>query len=152
LAFLLVAALFAPTAVFGADETDQIFNNLEWGFRAHREARYDEAIDYYTKVIRARTLAPRDRAVTFLLRGESYRENDEPERAILDFVRATKIKPNYAQAYYFKGLAYQERGKLAEAYQNIRAALSYQPDNEMYQHKLDLVAAKLEAAGKKIPE
>ena len=74
------------------------------------------------------------------------------EGANKDFLRASKIKPNYSQAYYYRGLTFEKMGLLSEAYQEIRKALSYQPDNVKYQDKLAGIRTKLTDRGETVPE
>jgi tetratricopeptide (TPR) repeat protein len=147
-AILLVMALASQATAANSD----IMNNLETGFRAHREGEYDKAIDHYTRVIRDKDLRARDRAVTFLLRGEVQMDKGDYDQAILDFARAIKIKANYAHAFYFKGLAYEKKEKHSEAYQNVRAAVALQPDNEKYLSKLEFLKAVLTDRGETVPE
>jgi tetratricopeptide (TPR) repeat protein len=140
------------TACWAARVNPDILNNLEAGYRAFLAEDYDEAVKLYTQVIRDKRLYARDRAVTYLLRGEALMYAGDNKGANKDFLRATKIKPNYSQAYYFRGLTFERMGNLSEAYQEVRKALSYQPDNVKYQDKLTAIRTRLTNKGESVPE
>lgn len=143
----MILALTLPAAsAFG-----QLVEDLEAGFRAQRAGNYDLAISFYTSVIRNRDLTARDRAVSYLLRGEAQKDKGDYAEAIKDFSRAIKIKPNYSQAYFFRGLAWEKLDKIAEAYQDVRQALSYSPENNTYQRKLDILKVLLTERGESPP-
>ncbi len=130
----------------------EMLDDLETAFRAHKDGEYERAIIYYSKVLRDRKLGPKERSVVFLLRGEALMDKGDLDRAQADFTRAIKIKPNYAQAFFLKGLSFEKKGLLAEAYQNVRKAVSFEPDEKMYLDKLKILEAKLIAGGGNIPE
>ena len=146
-AVLLTLALVVPCA----QADDQLFQDLEAGFRAQRAGNYDSAINFYTKVIRNRDLTARDRAVSYLLRGEAQKSKGDYVTAVKDFSRAIKIKPNYSQAFYFRALSWEKLDKLSEAYQDVRQALSYTPDNDTYRRKLDILKVLLTERGESPP-
>ena len=130
----------------------EMLDDLETAFRAHKDGEYDRAIIHYSKVLRDRELGPKRLSVVYLLRGEALMDKGDLDRAQADFTRAIKIKPNYARAFFLKGLSFEKKGLLAEAYQNVRKAASFEPDEKIYQDKLRLLEAKLIAGGEKIPE
>jgi tetratricopeptide (TPR) repeat protein len=50
------------------------------------------------------------------------------DEAIASFNKALSLKPDYAEAYYNMGLAFQDQGKLEEAIGSYNKALSLKPD------------------------
>jgi tetratricopeptide (TPR) repeat protein len=144
---LMLAIVFPSATAFG-----EAIDDLEAGFRAQRAGNYDLAISFYTKVIRDRDLTARDRAVSYLLRGEAQKDKGDYAAAVKDFSRAIKIKPNYSQAFYFRGLAWEKLDKIAEAYQDVRQALAYSPENDTYQRKLEVLKILLTERGETPPE
>ena len=131
---------------------EQVLNDTEEAFHVHREGDYEKALDLYSKVLRFRMLKAKDRAVVFLLRGESYKENEEYDRAIADFTRALRIKSKYIRAYYERGLCYEKKGDLAKAYLNIKRASELDAVKEKYLKKLAVLKGRMEKKGIKIPE
>ncbi|MFH1090809.1 MAG: tetratricopeptide repeat protein [Pseudomonadota bacterium] len=130
----------------------EVLEDLETAFRAHREGKYDQAIELYSKIIKDRDLKPLDRAVTYLLRGEAHHDKGDYDRAIQDFNLALKIKSNYAQAYFLLGLAYEKKGQLIEAYRNVRKAKALRPDHERYDYRLKSLEAEMKRKGLSLPK
>jgi tetratricopeptide (TPR) repeat protein len=62
-------------------------------------------------------------------RGFSYNNLGQYERAIQDYDDTFRLDPQYAQAYYARGYAYQGLGKSTEAERDIAKAkeLGYNP-------------------------
>ncbi|MFH1134867.1 MAG: tetratricopeptide repeat protein [Pseudomonadota bacterium] len=144
---LIALATLLPAAAVGADMLD----DLEAAFRAHRKGEYDQAIELYTKIIRNRELKARERAISYLLRGEAAKDKGDLDGAVKDFDRALRINPNYAQAHYFRGLALEKKGLLAEAFVEVRNASAIKPDDEAYRKKMTMLEAKITAKGGTIP-
>ena len=136
-------SVFLAPGVVPADTID----DLERAYHAQRQGDYDTAIDYYSRLLKGRTLRTSQRAVVYLLRGESYKDKGEFGRAIRDFERALKLKPNYPQAYFFRGVCHEAEGRLDEAIKDVAKALELNPDRELYEAKL----ARLRAAKEKQP-
>ena len=130
----------------------EMLDDLEAAFRAHRQGEYDQAIELYTKLIRNRDLKARERAITYLLRGEARKDKGDLDEAEKDFDRALRINPNYAQARYFRGLVLEKKGDLDEAYTEVRKAALIAPDKDVYQKKLQVLEAKILAKGGTVPK
>jgi tetratricopeptide (TPR) repeat protein len=120
---------------------------VENGYLAHRRGDYDEAIDYFTQIIKRRGLSPKQRAVTYLLRGESKREKGELVEAIYDFTRALNQWSNYPQAIFFRGQVLVQLNRLEEALVDLTRAVELDPDRESYQTNLSLLRKKMKDLG-----
>jgi len=49
--------------------------------------------------------------------------------ALADFTKTIEIKPRFADAYYYRGLAYDELGKSQKAIQDLNTAIELHPEN-----------------------
>jgi len=63
-------------------------------------------------------------AAFFYHRGNTYYFLDEYPHAISNYNEAIDLRPNYAEAYYFRGLAYYRGGAFKRALADFRTALS----------------------------
>ena len=143
----MIACLLAVGAALA-----EPLDDLESGFRAHREGKYDQAVEFYSKIIHDRRTKAQDRATTLLLRGEAYKDKGDYDLAIKDFKLALRIKPNYAQACFLMGQAYEKKGDLVEAYRSLKQARSLRPEEKKYTYRLETLKALLAAKGLKPPE
>ena len=68
-------------------------------------------------------------AKAHLSRGLAYLYKRDYDRAIADFDQAIKLKPNYGEAYYNLGVAYERKGDIAKAglKKNYARRLGYSP-------------------------
>ena len=120
---------------------------VEAAYLAHRKGNFQEAIDGYTRIIRRRGLTRRERAISYLLRGEAKRDNSQLDEAILDFTRALRQWPGYPSAHYFRGRIYEGRNQLNDAYADLAMAVYLDPDREAYQTSLSILKLRLKEAG-----
>jgi len=120
---------------------------VEAAYLAHRKGNFQEAIDGYTGIIRRRGLTRRERAVTYLLRGEARRDAGQLDDAILDFTRSLRQWPGYPTAHFFRGRIYERRNQLNEAYADLALAVQLDPMRESYKISLDLLKRRLREAG-----
>ncbi|MDR2947262.1 MAG: tetratricopeptide repeat protein [Candidatus Adiutrix sp.] len=124
---------------------------VEEAYVAHRKGDYDEAIKGYTKIIQRRGLTRRERAVSYLLRGEAKRDAKQHNEAILDFTRALRQWPGYPQAHYFRGRVYEQQNKYVEAYADLAKATQLDPTRESYETSLTLLKQRMQEAGVQLP-
>lgn len=120
---------------------------VEEAYLAHRKGHYKEAIEGYTRIIQRRGLTRRERAISYLLRGEAKRDAGQLNESIVDFTRALRQWPGYPQAHYFRGRVYEQQGKLMEAYADIARAASLDPSREAYATGVALLKKRMLEAG-----
>jgi tetratricopeptide (TPR) repeat protein len=120
---------------------------VESAYLAHRRGDFQAAIDGYTRIIRRRGLTRRERAVSYLLRGEAQRDSGRLEAAVLDFTRALRQWPGYPAAHHFRGRIYEKLDKLNDAYADLAMAVQLDPARESYQTSLTLLKLRLKEAG-----
>ncbi|MDR2947437.1 MAG: tetratricopeptide repeat protein [Candidatus Adiutrix sp.] len=120
---------------------------VEEAYLAHRRGNYAEAIKGYTSIIQRRGLTRRERAISYLLRGEAKRDAKELDEAIVDFTRALRQWPGYPQAHFFRGRVYEDQGKLMEAYADIYKAAQLEPGREAYDTTLALLRRRMAEEG-----
>jgi tetratricopeptide (TPR) repeat protein len=125
----------------------EILETVESGYLAHRRGDYDQAVEIYTAIIRRRGLTPKQRAVSYLLRGEAKRDKGELDEAIYDFTRALNQWQNYPQAVFFRGQALAMQNRLPEALIDYTRAVELDPDRESYRTSLSLLKKKMEEEG-----
>ncbi|MDR2354444.1 MAG: tetratricopeptide repeat protein [Deltaproteobacteria bacterium] len=127
-------------------ETD-LLKAVESGYLAHRRADYDDAINIYSSVLRRRGLTARQRAVTYLLRGEAKRDKGEVLEAVYDFTRALNQWPNYPQAVFFRGQALSVLNRPQDALKDLSRAVELDPNREAYNTNLLLLKKKMQSEG-----
>jgi tetratricopeptide (TPR) repeat protein len=157
LAALLAGLLFAAAAWEAVPASAQIqipsvVETVERGYLAHRRGDYAQAVEIYTSIIRRRGLSVKERAVSYLLRGEARRDNGELEEAVLDFTRALNQWPNYPQAIFFRGQVLARLDRLNEAYADLSRAVELDPDRESYHTNLALLRKRMAEAGMEPPD
>jgi tetratricopeptide (TPR) repeat protein len=124
-----------------------LVETVEKGYLAHRRGDYDQAITIYTSIIRRRGLSVKERAVSYLLRGEAKRDKGDLEEAVYDFTRALNQWPDYPQAIFFRGQTLAKLDKLNEAFADLTRAVELDPDRESYQTNLALLRKRMVAEG-----
>ncbi|MDR1576749.1 MAG: tetratricopeptide repeat protein [Deltaproteobacteria bacterium] len=151
---LLIALIFATLVYFPdpvwtqtPSPSPSLVDIVEQGYLAHRRGDFDQAIDIFTSIIRRRGLTIKERAVTYLLRGEAKREKGDLEEAVNDFTRAINQWPNYPQAIFFRGQSLANLGRFSEALADLTRAVELDPNREAYKTTLELLRVKMEKAG-----
>jgi tetratricopeptide (TPR) repeat protein len=124
-----------------------LVDTVEQGYLAHRRGDYEKAIEIYTNIIKRRGLSVKERAVSYLLRGEAKRDNGDLEEAIFDFTRALNQWPDYPQAFFFRGQVLARLNKLNEAFADLSRAVDLDPDRESYQTNLALLKKRMAVEG-----
>lgn len=92
--------------------------------KAQRDRDYATAEREYQQVI---ILAPNFAEVHMNL-GLVYQLQNEPSKAMLEFLRALKIKPALVGANFFLGVDYCKMGEAGKAIPYLKAALQSEPD------------------------
>src|SRR5690348_11216461 len=69
----------------------------------------DLALRYCTAAIQSGRLSDADLAVTLNNRGGAYGRKGDHDRAIQDFDRAIRFKPDYVEAFTNRGVAYDSK-------------------------------------------
>ena len=139
----LFSALLLLT--WGEARADE-YHDIESAFMAQRNGDYKTALSTYTELIKSGHFSQSDKAVLFLLRGETAQSAGDLEQALHDFTEAVKQDEGYALAYYFRGLVYEEQGDLPRAFTDVKRASELEPDVERYHVKLYALKAKAEEA------
>jgi tetratricopeptide (TPR) repeat protein len=89
-----------------------------------RERNIDRAIDDYTQAIR---LQP-DFATAFASRGFTWLfDRHDPDRAIADFNQALRLDPTTAYVFYYRAVAYSDKGELDRAIADFDQAIRLMP-------------------------
>ena len=149
--FLMTASAAALAQSDQAGETETPgttpISMVQDAYVAHRKGNYEEAIKGYTKIIQRRGLTMRERAISYLLRGEAKRDAERLDDSIMDFSRALRQWPGYPQAHFFRGRVYEKQGKLANAYADIARAVELEPDRESYNTSLTVLKKRMDSAG-----
>ena len=103
-------------------------DNLRRGIEAHQHDNLDDAIAYYSEVIR---LSPTDTAIfseAYNNLGVAYKEKGDYDFAIGSYRRAIALKPDYAEAYNNRGEAYRSKGELDDAIVDYNMAIKLKPN------------------------
>ena len=96
------------------------YRNL--GITYRRLHEFNKSVLSYNKAI---DLNPDDVVNDYINRGNAYDQNDKFEEALADYDTALKLKPNYDEAHYNKGIFYEHnkmfdkaKSEFMLAYQN----------------------------------
>ncbi len=105
---------------------------LRRGIEADQNDNPDDAIAYYTEVIRLDPPDPSTVSVAHYNRGVAYSEKGEVERAIEDYDQTIRLNPNSAGAYNNRGYAYRQKGEVERAIKDYDRAIQIKPDNVLF--------------------
>ena len=100
---------------------------LQRGIEATQNDNLDDAIEYYTEVIR---LDPADIDIVagaYNNRGNAYGDRGDYDRAIDDYNKAIKRNPN-ADAYYNRGIVYGDKGDYDRAIDDYNKVIELNPN------------------------
>jgi tetratricopeptide (TPR) repeat protein len=101
---------------------------LGMGVAAARQQRFDTALDWFNSVIAADPDDPRN-AEAFLNRGNVLRATGRTEEAVSSYMKATTLRPGYADALFNLGVIEYERGRPDAARERFHEALRSDPDH-----------------------
>ena len=105
---------------------------LQRGIEAHQNDNPDDAIAYYTEVIR---LDPTDTSIVsiaYYSRGLAYSEKGEVDSAIENYNASIQLNPDFADAYNYRGIAYKNKGEIDRAIENYDQAIRIKADNVLF--------------------
>ena len=105
---------------------------LQRGIETHQNDNLDDAIEYYTEVIR---LDPADTAVVSMAyynRGVAYDGKNEVDLAIRDYNQTIQLNPNSADAYNNRGYAYNQKGEIERAIEDYNQAIQLEHNNILF--------------------
>jgi len=121
--FLLFAALFAITlpAPASADDFDDC---------ARLEG--NAGIDACTRGINSGRFSARDLGTLYYNRGILQ---DSNELKIQDYTQAIRARPDYASAYYNRGLIYRKMNRLDDALADYTTALRFEQKHDIYNNR-----------------
>ncbi|MDE0424650.1 MAG: tetratricopeptide repeat protein [Candidatus Poribacteria bacterium] len=105
---------------------------LRRGIEADQNDNPDDAIEYYTEVIR---LDPPDAFIVSIAhsnRGVAYSKKGETERAIEDYDQTIRLNPESAAAYNNRGYAYRQKGEFKRAIEDYDRAIQIRSDNVLF--------------------
>ncbi len=155
---LVCAALALFIAVASGAQAEQAGGFFEIGTTCDlvsAAVRPDTAIKLCTKVIGSGASSA-DRAWAFFVRGHSYADKGDKNRAVADYSRAIELDPNHAYAFGERGSIYGDRGEYDRAISDLTRAIELDPgQSASYQsrgvaylktRKLDLARADLQKA------
>ena len=105
---------------------------LRRGIEADQNDKPDDAIEYYTEVIR---LDPPDTSIVsiaYYSRGLAYAEKGEDDSAIENYNESIQLNPDFADAYNYRGIAYRNKGEIDRAIEDHDQAIQIKSDNVLF--------------------
>ena len=108
---------------------------LRRGIEASQNNDLDDAIEYYTEVIRLNP-ADTDLGTTYTYRGSAYAEKKKYDKAIEDYNKAIELNPNNAMIYFNRGTVYSDKGEYNKALEDYNKAIELNPNlDEVYNNR-----------------
>jgi tetratricopeptide (TPR) repeat protein len=95
---------------------------------------YDRAIADCSYALRFEK-QPDRRARSLLVRGRAYFNRSEYNLAVADYTEALKLKPDYGEAFFYRGLAHYYKGEFDQALSAFSAALGYAEVSEAFLYR-----------------
>jgi len=117
---------------------------LQRGIEAYQSDNRDDAIEYYTEVIR---LEPTDISVVSLAhysRGVAYGEKGEIDLAIDDYNKTIQLTPDFAEVYNNRGYAYREKDEFERAVEDYNQAIQLKPDSVLFYNNRSIALLHLQ--------
>ena len=121
----VAAALLAGAGYVYKRYTDPLHaqESFDAGTRLFKIARYNQATLSFDRAI---ALKP-DFVDAYLLRGKSYVEQAEPEKALVDFSRVIELRPSDPQGWISRGAAYLDLNNFQQAVTDASQAIAVDP-------------------------
>ena len=105
---------------------------LQRGIEAHQNDNSDDAITYYTEVIRLDPTDPFIVSIAYYSRGLAYAEKGEVDSAIENYNESIQLNPSFAAAYNNRGYAYHKKGEIDRAIEDYDRAIQIKSDNVLF--------------------
>ena len=121
---IALALLVLPLATAGAED----LTYCNQGLGAEEAGDHDLAIDYYTRCLNEGDLSRGNQVIIYNRRGNAYYYKGDYDRAVADYDRAIRLRPDYAFHYYNRGIAYSDKGEYDRAIADFDQALRLDPD------------------------
>ncbi|MEE8444199.1 MAG: tetratricopeptide repeat protein [Alphaproteobacteria bacterium] len=104
------------------------FDQATAGYEARKKGKLDLAIRLYTSAIGSGELLPKNLAITYLNRGNAYYDKRLYNKAVADYTRAIKGRPEYAFAFNNRGNTYRKLRRYDLALTDYAQAIRIKPD------------------------
>jgi tetratricopeptide (TPR) repeat protein len=103
-------------------------DNANAGLAAENRGDYDEAIRLYTKAIESGDLSRENLPIVYNNRGRLWLLiKGDKDLAIADFNKAIELKPQYTEAYYYRGAIWLNKGDKNLAIADFNKAIELEP-------------------------
>ena len=107
-------------------------DNANAGLAAENRGDYDEAIRLYTKAIESGDLSRENLPIVYNNRGRLWLLiKGDKDLAIADFNKAIELKPQYTEAYYWRGAIWLNKGDKDLAIADFNKAIELEPQNDI---------------------
>ena len=107
-------------------------NSRNYILQQKLDTALDDAIEYYTEVIRLDPPETSTVSVAHYNRGVAYSEKGEVESAIRDYNQTIRLNPESAAAYNNRGYAYRQKGEIERAIEDYDRAIQIKSDNVLF--------------------
>ena len=116
---------------------------LQRGTEAHQRGNLDDAIEYYTEVIRLDPTDTSTVSVAYYSRGVAYGEKGEVEQAIKDYNDTLRLNPNSADAYNNRGYRFHQKEDFNSALKDYDRAINIKSDNVLFYNNRAMILLHL---------
>lgn len=117
---LLLTVLSVPCWAQAAEQADQCLEDSAW-------KNPDRAVESCTKAINTKVLTSYELVHSLNSRAWAYSRNGDYDLAVQDYDRAIQLKPDYAEAFYGRGLVYYAKKEFDSAIQDYSQAIQLKP-------------------------
>lgn len=134
----LIEAKYLFEKVIKVDSKNEHINQL-LGIISVQNKEYQKAIEYFGKVIKVNAF----NALNYVNRGNAYLEINDLENAEINYIRALKLDPNYAEAYCYLAVLQAKKMLFDEAIDNLKKSININPKNFMAYYNLGNIYAQI---------
>ena len=130
---VVVLALMAGCALaaFGTAASADGFGDAKAGAAALNRGDSDGAIRLLTRALNSGQLPDKNRAVTFVNRGNAWVDKGDSGKAIADYSAAIRLNPRYEEALFNRGTTWLGKGDHDKAIADFNRAIRLNPKDEM---------------------